>query len=470
MSITAALSPSRALPLAAAARCASWLIGLAISMAALLAPALWNGFPIVFFDTGGYLARVIEMTLSPGRSFFYGLFLFVSSLAWWSLWGPVVIQSLSTIWVVHLMLRCHGLAAGPAATTLFCAILSLVTGISWYTAQLMPDVLVPLVVIALWLLGFRRQQLVRLEALGLVAIALLGMMSHMSCLALAIGLAFIVILAKAAVMRWRWRLSVNALSPTATVAAAMLLMPLLHLLVLGTAGYTPGGPVFIFGRFVQDGIAQRYLAEHCPIPGIKLCGLQDRLPKTADDFLWGDSPFLEIGGWGGADGELTHLVKACCTTYPGAVAWSSLLFTGRQMVMVATGDGLDEFHDSTRGVFSILPSPLTKQFNDAKQQQEKITQPLFDSMNLVHVPVALLSIFGLVLVMSWGISVRRHDLAGAAVFTLVALLGNAFICGALSNPHDRYQSRLVWLATLIVAMTAVSWWQLRAGERNRKTY
>jgi hypothetical protein len=73
---------------------------------------------------------------------------------------------------------------------------------------------------------------------------------------------------------------------------------------------------------------------------------------------------------------------------------------------------------------------------------------------------------GLLLVIGWGLYARRHDLAGVAVFTLLALLGNAFICGALSNPHDRYQSRLVWLATLIVAMTMVSWWQLRAGKRH----
>ena len=31
----------------------------------------------------------------------------------------------------------------------------------------------------------------------------------------------------------------------------------------------------------------------------------------------------------------------------------------------------------------------------------------------------------------------------------------AAICGALSNPHDRYQSRLTWLAALVVAIDAL---------------
>ena len=31
---------------------------------ALMAPALWNGFPLIFPDTGGYLSRPIEGTVS----------------------------------------------------------------------------------------------------------------------------------------------------------------------------------------------------------------------------------------------------------------------------------------------------------------------------------------------------------------------------------------------------------------------
>jgi hypothetical protein len=214
---------------------------------------------------------------------------------------------------------------------------------------------------------------------------------------------------------------------------------------------------------VQDGLAQRWLADHCPVPGIKLCGLQERIPKTADDFLWGDSsPFQDIGGWSGAaDAELGYLVKACIKTYPGAFIWTSLRATAQQMARVATGDGLDEYQPAVRAFFTELLPRTAAPFNSARQQQGRITQPLFDAWNTVHVPVAHLSVVGLLIVAGWGLRARRHDLAGLAFFTLLALLGNAFICGALSNPHDRYQSRLVWLATLVVGMAMVSWWQQR---------
>jgi len=407
--------------------------------------------------------RVLEMTLSPGRSLFYGIFLWATSLGWWSFWGPVLAQSLFTLWVIRLTLRCHDLPAGPLATAAFCGRLGLLTGISWYTSQLMPDTLVPLVVLGLWLLGFRWEKLGQNERAGLAALVLLGLLSHMSCMALAIGLIIVILIARIVLRGRDWSLSVFSLPPVAVVAASLLLMPMLHLALAGKATYTPGGPVFIFGRLVQDGLAQRWLAEHCPVPGIKLCGLQDRIPKTADDFLWGDtSPFQDIGGWSGtADAELGYLVKACIKTYPGAFVWTSLRATAQQMARVATGDGLDEYQPAVRAVFTDLLPRTAGPFNAAHQQQGQITQPLFDALNTVHVPIAHLSVLGLLIVVGWGLRARRHDLAGLALFTLVALLGNAFICGALSNPHDRYQSRLVWLATLVVGMATVSWWQYR---------
>ena len=34
-------------------------------------------------------------------------------------------------------------------------------------------------------------------------------------------------------------------------------------------------------------------------------------------------------------------------------------------------------------------------------------------------------------------------------------MANAFICGALSNPHDRYGARIIWLAVAALALAAV---------------
>jgi glycerol uptake facilitator-like aquaporin len=41
------------------------------------------------------------------------------------------------------------------------------------------------------------------------------------------------------------------------------------------------------------------------------------------------------------------------------------------------------------------------------------------------------------------------ELTGTA---MLALLGNAVVCGAISNPHDRYGARIVWIAAFIVLL------------------
>jgi hypothetical protein len=45
---------------------------------------------------------------------------------------------------------------------------------------------------------------------------------------------------------------------------------------------------------------------------------------------------------------------------------------------------------------------------------------------------------------------RRRDrrMAGFATMTLVAVLANAAVSGALSAPHHRYQARIAWLLLL----------------------
>lgn len=468
----AAVSPSgrSVFPGALRADAAGWCLSLAFSVMVLLAPALWNGFPVVYFDTGGYVERVLNMNLGFGRSFFYGVFLWLASLGWLFFSGPVLVQAISTVWLVHLMLRCHDLPCGPFDTWLICAGLAVSTGISWYVSQLMPDMLVPLTVIVLWFFAACWQKLQYVERAGLTAIALLGLLSHMSCMVLGVGLIGVLAALRSIEMRWMRRTQLNLVPSAAVVACGLILMPLLHGLILGKAGYTPGGPAFIYGRLVQDKIAQRWLAEHCPVPGIALCALQERLPNTGDAFLWNtSSPYFDIGGWSGAaDAELNYLVRESVASYPISSTWTALVAAVDQMFMVRTGEGLDKYHHAVRGTFNnALPKNISRRFNAARQQQGEFTALLFAVIGLLHIPVALAPTIVLLAVIVWGVYERRRDITGLAVFAWCALAGNAFICGAMSGPHHRYQSRIVWLATLVLVMAVICWQRSRELQRLR---
>jgi hypothetical protein len=55
----------------------------------------------------------------------------------------------------------------------------------------------------------------------------------------------------------------------------------------------------------------------------------------------------------------------------------------------------------------------------------------------------------------FALGLRRRDYFDigllAATVTL-AILGNAVVCGTLSNPHDRYGARLAWVPLMVAAL------------------
>ncbi|HSP49971.1 MAG TPA: hypothetical protein VLN61_07275 [Pseudolabrys sp.] len=88
---------------------ALWALAALLSIAVLIAPALWNGFALLQYDTGGYLARWYEGTLVPSRVVVYGL-MFTAGvpLSFW----PMLLAA-ATVWIVALMLRAHALGRKP---------------------------------------------------------------------------------------------------------------------------------------------------------------------------------------------------------------------------------------------------------------------------------------------------------------------------------------------------------------------
>jgi hypothetical protein len=59
------------------------------------------------------------------------------------------------------------------------------------------------------------------------------------------------------------------------------------------------------------------------------------------------------------------------------------------------------------------------------------------------------------------------DLSLLAGTVTSALLGNAFICAAISGPHDRYGARIAWLATTVVLIAAIRHFSGDSASRDR---
>jgi hypothetical protein len=431
-----------------------WLLVPAM-IALLLWPALWNGFPLIFPDTGGYLLRPLEGTLALGRSAVYGTFLAAGLPL--DFWPNVLIQAAGTVFIFRILLRTHGLGAWPGLAFILVAALAALTALPWYVSLLMPGIWAGWAVIALYLLAFRGDALGRVEMLTLGAMIVFAIASHMATLALCLGLIVCFVLIHFAGPHIRMPRPRFGATATAVVAGA-LLCPTANYLIVDEFAFTPGGTTFVFGRLVQDGLIARYLDEHCPDKQVKLCRYETALPDTADEWLWTQSsPIHKLGGWEAYTPESKRLILATLRLYPGQHLSTAVQAAIDQFLSFRTTlsvDPDDNFH--VIGTFERILSPeANARFLAARQQRDRTDVSI---LNIAHVPVAAISLALVVFIVAFGQPERFGPFTRALCATvLLALLGNATICGVLSNPNDRYQGRMVWLAVLAAGIAISSW-------------
>ena len=437
---------------------AQWLAACAVMMAMLLAPAIWNGFPLLQYDTGGYLARWFEGYLVPSRPAAYGLLL-VAGVRF-GFWPIVVGQAGATLWVLWLMLRDLGLAQRPWPLLAAVTGLSAFTALPWLASMLLTDVFVGLAVIALHLIIFGRT-VGRVERAALIALVAFSAAIHSATLAL-----FVALTLCGYVLALRWPNHVPRARMRGAASAVVLGVVITltaNYIVSSRVAFPPGGYGILFGRMLQDGIVDRYLRDHCPDPGLRLCKYRNTLPRDADVFLWGGGLFNQLGRFNGLGDEMKTIVLGSLRAYPLRQATAALSAGARQLVKVETGQGVirDIWHTKAimqRYTPQVMPAALA-----ARQQREGI---VFTALNFVHVPAALLAVLLLpVMMFVSGRQAVPRPVTLLATSVALAVLANAAICGVLSNPHHRYGSRLIWLAPLTLLLAPLS---LRDAGRSRR--
>jgi hypothetical protein len=424
----------------------AWTSAVAIPLM-LIAPALWNGYPLLQYDTGGYLARWYEGYLVPSRSTVFGLYLHFGEGS--SFWINLGIQVLATLWILQLTLRVFGIVR-PWWLLGLSLVLILTTALPWLASMLLTDIFAGLSVLSLFILVLHGKKISGIEKCSLFAFTAFAAASHSATLAVLLGLCCIGWIARPFL---RARIAMPGLvqgSLTIVAGAAMLLAA--NFALSGQLAWTPGGYGVAFGRMLQDGIVAQYLRDHCPQAKLKLCPYRNELPASADEFLWGKSVFNELGRFRGMNDEMGFIVTHSLAEYPLRQAEAAIVATAQQLVLVGTGEGTNGWIPHTYGIIErYLPAQLAP-MRAARQQHWDIN---FAAINWIHIPVALASILLTAAILGHAIWRRRIDDLTLLVSTVCsALLGNAFICGVISGPHDRYGARMAWIATMVVLIAA----------------
>lgn len=438
--MTADAGPARTLASAA-------VVGGAAAL--LLVPAAWNGSVLYYPDSVDYVHLPFSFDLPIYRTMPYGIFAGLARLTG-TVWTPVAVQALAVAWSLR-----EGLAVflpGREARLLvpLTALLCLFTGLPWAVGGLMPDAFTGLAVMAVAVLAYGRN-LSPLRRAVMAAILVVAVAVHTSHVALASGLVLCLFGLAGMARRWPMLPRPRIGWPAAAVVAGVTTIAGIHWVTAGRPFIVQPSNVLMLARLVQDGLAKQLLDEDCPArPDLyRLCAYRDKLPPTANAFLWsGDAIPPRLGGWEGLETEATTILHETWKRYPIRHLEVAARLTMQQLAGFSTGDGTVDIEWLIgEALGRYYPADATRY--KASRQRKGID---FAPVNALQVPALALFQFLLpvALVVAW--RRRRGEAAVFLVILVLAFLGNALVCGALSNPNDRYQSRLVWLAPFGLAI------------------
>jgi hypothetical protein len=418
-----------------------------LAAALLLWPALWNGYPIVFADSGTYLSQAVHHYLGWDRPVFYSLAILPLHLTL-STWPVVVAQSLLAAWVLHLVCRVAGCPAWTVAA--LSLVLTVTAWLPWLVCEIMPDLFTPLLVLVLALLIAAPHRLARRERGVLVALATLMIAAQQSSLPLAAGLIAILL----PLRRWL----VPRRPGPAWLGVAPLVLALAALVSvngfgLGRVSVSPYGNMFLLARVLYDGPGTDVLRRDCPAAGWRLCPFRNSLPPTSDDFLWlPDSPVVQAGGHKAVSADADAIIAAALRAEPWTEVLAMAANTATQLGRFASGDGLEPWTAQVSPrIDRDFPPAERRAYHAALQQSGTLAVPAW--LGWLHAATALAGLAACLVQTPWAVR-RHHPLGGLLVATLLAIPLNAAIAGALSGPHDRYQARIMWLPPALALVAA----------------
>lgn len=426
----------------------------------LSGPAILNGFPFVFSDSGVYLESALNLNIPHDRPVYYSI---LTAILHWKLspWPIVLFQSILICALIRLIFRSIFAIRNPAAV-LAASIILTCTSLPWFVGQIMPDIFTSVLVLALLLIvmGWPRLDVAE-RAFSLALVALCISMHNGNFLITLVALP-----AVGALYAAGWRAGPQALRrlalSLAAIAVGVVSLVGANLAARGQLTISSGAPVFLFAKLLDDGPALTMLENECPEKHYAACAQLERIeayranpsewPRAttlSDFFLW-EGP-LESLGWFSpsfeAEAKLLNTESLRYVSWPRQ-AGVSLGHAARQFVSVETGDGLTALSKDEQPSPAILKIFGEKVYSDYANSMQERGLLDFSQLNRLHRVLLILSalVLATLSVTRW-----RDDksIAFVSLFTLVFLMGNATVTGVLSAVHDRYQSRVIWIVPLL---------------------
>jgi hypothetical protein len=442
---------------------APWIVALLVCAGALLAPAVYNGFPLLFPDSDAYFEVAYGHQWTLDRSGFYGLFLkpflmpFAGALGIW-----LAIAVTAGIVTAILLATARRMLPHCSATQCAAVVLltALISSLCWHTAQLMPDAFTGALILLAWIAASRDADAPGSPLLWLGA-GLLTLVHYTHLPLFATAVLATLVLKAASGTRLR-RVGKRIVAGSVTLLAVVAAHVSANGLMFDRWTISPMGGWFLFARVHQDGLAQDWLARHCgrdaPAP---LCRIEASLPRNSQTLLWSKSSPLypdiegEIGTpayWNWTD-MLGRVAIGSIREEPFAFVRNSTAAGARQFLTFRMLDDHCPAECKSAALLRIRPAlqlPVTS--------SRQLTGTMHaDNIRFLSDFVESLALLAMVPLLFIAISRRDSEAQCFLATILTSLAANATITGALSDVQPRYQSRVVWLAVFAFIVVVARW-------------
>jgi hypothetical protein len=287
-----------------------------IAAAGLMLPAFYNGYPLVYSDTGTYIASGFEGKVPNSRPITYGLFIRHSSLAA-SLWLCIFIQCITLSGLLYYFTNKVILNRNTTKWYFLGITLALIllSSLPWFTSMLMADFFTPISYLLLFILLFDTPKN-KLVLGGLALVYLYTTSTHLTHapahLFLAFGMAFIKLFKGNIFSILTWRKLAYGL---VLILMNFIFLSIIHFCYHGGFKSSQSGHIFITARMIESGAMKAVLDDNCATKNNLFCAYKDSLPNNGSEFLWlPESILYKLGGWESNEQEFKALNKTIFQT------------------------------------------------------------------------------------------------------------------------------------------------------------
>ncbi len=463
-----------------------------LAVVSCLSVTLLNGQPLYYYDSVGYLdtgakaLRVLDLIPAPAdlqggsggisddgvingsRSVVYALFS-AASTYWLGALSVPVFHMLSvlgvTAFLVSILMRGLTLAPRRAPRMMGLALFAAGLGsLPFFVAYFMPDILAGLMILTIAVLVLAWPVMAWWEILLVLVFGAGAVLSHPSHLLIAAVLVPVAALAGGWLHGRRWWVStlLAGLLVLAGVGERLVFTALAHDRLDAEVTYYP----FLTARLIQDGAGYDFLQETCPSTDWASCTLYDQLKlsddpmrRTASHILFEFSESLGTLRLLPADiqsaiaAEQTRFAVQTFLSRPADTIMAVVHNTAVQAGMVSVWMTVPE--PSVMEQFKSLDYFAPEVFQGGRLIDDHGWVDTVDRFQGGYYVLCLVVLAG----MFFWPGRMRPEFRIFVLLVLAGILANAFVCGAVSQPADRYGARVIWLLPFITMLA----WLMRPG-------